>query len=57
MRTKIEFVAQNLYFPPILKQVPLHEIKDRTLTSQILQLSIKKYQKYIFNMAWDNASP
>ena len=41
MRTKIESVAQNLYFSPISKQVPLHEIIDRTLTSQILQLSIK----------------
>ena len=41
MRTKIESVAQNLCLPPISKQVPLHEIIDRTLTSQILQLSIK----------------
>ena len=41
MRTNIESVAKNLCFPPISKQVPLHEIIDRTLTSQILQLSIK----------------
>ena len=41
MRTKIESVAHNLWFPPISKQVPLHEIIDRTLTSQILQLSMK----------------
>ena len=41
MRTKIESVAQNLCLPPISKQVPLHEIIDRTLTSQILQLSMK----------------
>ena len=33
MRTKIEFVAQNVCLPPISKQVPLHEIIDRTLTS------------------------
>ena len=41
MRTKIESVAQNLCLPPISKQVPVHEIIDRTLTSQILQLSMK----------------
>ena len=41
MRTKIEFVAQNLCFPPISKQVPLHEIIDRTLASQNFQLSIE----------------
>ena len=41
MRTKIKSIAQNLYLPPISKQVPLHEIIDRTLTSQILQFSIK----------------
>ena len=33
--------AQNLCLPPISKKVPLHEIIDRTLTSQILQLSLK----------------
>ena len=41
MRTKIESIAQNLCFPPISKQVALHEIIDRTLTSQIFQLSMK----------------
>ena len=41
MRTKIEFVAHNLCLPPISKKVPLLEIIDRILTSQILQLSIK----------------
>ena len=41
MRTNIESIAQNLCLPPISKQVQLHEIIDRTLTSQILQLSIK----------------
>ena len=33
--------AQNLCLPPISKQVPLHEIIDRTLTSQNFQLSMK----------------
>ena len=41
MRTKLKYIAQNLCLPPISKQVPLHEIIDRTLTSQILQLFIK----------------
>ena len=41
MRTKIKSIAQNLCLPPISKQVPLHEIIDRTLTSQNFQLSIK----------------
>ena len=41
MRTKIEYVAQNVCFPPISKKVPLHEIIDRTLPLQILQLSMK----------------
>lgn len=43
MRTKIKSIAQNFLFSsnsPISKQ-PLHEIIDRTLTSQIPQLSIK----------------
>ena len=41
MRTKIKPIAQNLCLPLISKQVQLHEIIDRTLKSQILQLSIK----------------
>ena len=41
MGKNIEFVAQNLCLPPISKQVPLHEIIDRTLTLEILQLSMK----------------
>ena len=41
MRTKIESVAQNLCLPPISKQVPLHEIIDRTLPLQFFQLSMK----------------
>ena len=60
MRIKIKSIAQNLCFPPISKQVPLHEVIDRTLTSQIVQFSIKNiskiYQKYIFIVAWDSAS-
>ena len=57
MKIKIKPIAQNLCLPPISKQVPLSEIIDRTLTSQILQLSIKNISKYIFTMAWDSASP
>ena len=41
MRTKIKPIAQNLCLPPISKQVPLHEIIDRTFTSQIWQMYIK----------------
>ena len=41
MRAKIKSIAQNLCFPRVSKQVSLHEIIDRTLTSQILQLSMK----------------
>ena len=41
MRTKIKSIVQNLCLLPISKQVPLYEIIDRTLTSQIFQLSIK----------------
>ena len=49
MRTKIETVTQNLCWPPISKQVPLHEIIDRTLTSQILQLSMRNILEiYLF---------
>ena len=33
MTTKIESVAQNLCLHPISKQVPLHEIINRTLPS------------------------
>ena len=49
MRRKIKSIAQNLCFPPILKQVPIHEIIDITLTSQILQLSIKNISEmYVY---------
>ena len=51
MRTKMESVDQNLCFPPISKQVQLHEIIDRTLTSQILQLLIKIYIRNI-SLIW-----
>ena len=54
MRTKIKSIAQNLCLPPISKQVPLHEIIDRTLYLTIFAIV---YQKYIFTVAWDNASP
>ena len=46
MKTKIESVAQNLCLPLVSKQVPLHEIIDRTLTSQIAIV----YEKYIRNI-------
>ena len=47
MRTKIKSIDQNLCLPPISKQVPLHEIIDRTLTSQIAIV----YEKYIRNIS------
>ena len=45
MRTKIKSITQNLCLPPISKQFPLREIIDRTLNSQILQLSMKNISK------------
>ena len=52
MRTKIEPLAQTLCLHPISKQVRLHEIIDRTLTSQILQLSMKNTSEIYVCCGW-----